>query len=151
MDTSTLTHQELHRRGSGANGCIVTERYSTDFLVDGQSLLQTLVKNDGGHSDFIGCFVKGYPEQNANAVAALLLQAPPETETGRVLLYICPECGDIGCGAYSVSISGSNFGYLWESFAYENGYEETRIIEGVGPFFFEKEAYENAIRQAAAI
>jgi len=151
MDTSILTHQELHRCGSSANGCTVTERFSTDFLIDGLSLLQTLVTIDGEHTDFMGCFVRGYPEQNANAVAALLLQAPPETETGRVLLYTCPECGDIGCGAYSVSISGSNFGYMWESFAYENGYEDTRIIKGVGPFFFEKGAYEDAIRQAAAL
>ncbi len=33
---------------------------------------------------------------------------------------------------------------------YENGYEEPQIIDGVGPFTFEKHAYEAAINDAAA-
>ena len=151
MNISTLTHHELYRPGSSTNGCSVTERRSTDFAVDGHSLLQALVKVDGGHADFMGCFVKGCLEQSAKSAAAFLLQAPAQTGSGRVLIYICPECGDIGCGAYSVRISASDSTYIWESFAYENGYEEPRAIEGVGPFKFDKHLYESAIRDAAAL
>ncbi|WP_091240688.1 hypothetical protein [Aquimonas voraii] len=151
MKISTLSHQTLHRQGSSTNGCIVADRYSADFLVDGQSLLQTLVNIDGGHADFMGCFVKGCHEQNNQTAAALLVEGQPKTASGRVLLYICPECGDIGCGAYAARISEGPFGYMWESFAYENGYEEPRIIEGFGPLLFERGAYGSAIRQAAAL
>jgi hypothetical protein len=151
MNISALTHQQLFRPGSESNGCTVAERYSADFLIDGESLLHTLVKIDGGHADYMGCFVKGFAEAAAKAVAMLLLQAPPDSASGRVLLYICPECGDIGCGAYSVRIEKTNIGYSWGDFAYENGYEEPRVINGAGPFFFERSAYESAISGAAAL
>lgn len=97
-----------------------------------------------------GCFVKGNPEENLKLSAAFLLQAPVQTGSVRVLIYICPECGDIGCGAYSARISSSNSAYIWESFAYENGYEEPHIIKGIGPFKFDRHMYESAIRSAAA-
>lgn len=151
MSISTLSHQELYRQGSNSNGCTVAERRSVDFLVDGQSLLQALVKIDGGHADFMGCLVKGFPEQNKKSAATLLLSEPPDTGRGRVLLYICPECGDIGCGAYAVRITKNDSAYVWESFAYENGYEEPRIIESLGPLCFEKSAYEKAVLQATAL
>ena len=151
MNISALTHQQLFRPGSKSNGCTVAERYSADFLIDGESLLQTLVKIDGGHSDFMGCFVKGFAEPAAKAAAMLLSQATPDSASGRVLLYVCPECGDIGCGAYAVRIEKTNIGYSWGDFAYENGYEESRVIEGVGPFFFERSNYESAISCAAAL
>ena len=148
MHISSLSHQELYRKGSSMNGCTTAERYSADFLVDGQSLLQLLTNTKSGQADYMGCFVKGYPKQNNKAVAALLLKAPPETASGRVFLYTCPECGDIGCGAYTARVSKTPFGYVWESFAYENGYEEPEVIESLDPIFFEKDAYEEAIHQA---
>lgn len=151
MNISALTHQQLFRPGSESNGCTVVERCSTDFLIDGESLLHTLVKVGGGHADFMGCFVKGFAVPAAKAAARLLSQAAPDSPSGRVLLYICPECGDIGCGAYSVRIEKTNTGYAWSDFAYENGYEEPRIIKSVGPFFFERNAYESAISCAAAL
>jgi hypothetical protein len=52
-------------------------------------------------------------------------------------------------GAYAVSVRQNDDCFTWYSFAYENGYEEPRIIEGVGPFTFEKHAYEAVINDAA--
>lgn len=104
----------------------------------------------GGHSDFMGCFVKGFLEPNSLSHSRLLLRKHAETEGGRVLLYTCPECGDIGCGAYSVYVRQNDDCFTWGSFAYENGYEEPQIIDGVGPFSFEKDVYEAAINDAAA-
>jgi hypothetical protein len=106
------------------------------------------VKADGGHDDFMGCFVKGFNAQNETTARKLKLLTEPED---RVLLYICPECGDIGCGAYSAHIVKTDSGYIWENFAYENGYEELRIIENFGPFSFESLAYEAAIDRAAIL
>jgi hypothetical protein len=151
MAISTLCHQLLFREGSSSDGCSTVERYSTDFLIDGNSLLGALVKVNGGHSDFMGCFVKEFPDHNRRAREKFMLKATPDTERGGVLLYICPECGDIGCGAYSARITRTESGYTWEDFAYENGYEEPRTIEGIGPFHFAHDAYESALRGASVL
>lgn len=151
MDISPLTLQPLLRPGSDLNGCAVAERCSIDFLINQCSLLNTLVTAGGDHSDYMSCFVKGFPEANDLSCARLLLREPAGTESGRVLLYVCPECGDISCGAYSVQVSQSDDGFTWYAFAYENGYEEPVIIDGVGPFAFEKHAYEATIINAAGL
>jgi hypothetical protein len=146
MNPSLLTYQIMFRAGTSNT----TERSSIDFLVNGESLLHLLVKSGGGHSDFMSCFVQGYPEASHQALAKLKLNGNPDTERGGILLYICPECGDIGCGAYSVLVEKNDAGYIWGSFAYENGYEEPQSIENLGPFFFPAEAYEKTLSQAAA-
>ena len=151
MKVCVLSHQHIRRLGSSSNGCTIAERDSSDFLVNGESLLCYIVKAVGGHSDFMGCFVKGFSEQNEKTTATLLALTEPDSESGRVALYVCPECGDIGCGAYSVRVEKTRFGYIWRDFAYENGYEEPRTIDDVGPFSFEKKAYEDVIISAAAI
>lgn len=151
MSISLLTHQLLFRPGSKSNGSTVAQRHSADFVIDGESLLNSLVKIAGGHADFMGLFIKGFAEQTAKSLAMLVYQDAPDSESGRVLLYICPECGDIGCGAYSVRIKKTEIGYSWADFSYENGYEEPHLIEGIGPFFFEQSAYEAAISRAAVL
>lgn len=149
MNISTLGHRDMRRPGSSSGGAFVTERLSADFLIDGKSLLQTLVKTDGGHSDFMSCLVSGFPKANQKALAKLLCKASPDTERGGVLLYICPECGDIGCGAYTACIRKTDGGFVWENFAFENGREEPVIAASVGPFHFAGDAYRTALSQAA--
>lgn len=126
-------------------------RTSADFLIDGESLLLALVREDGGHSDFMGAFVLGHPESLADVARQLTLQVPPSSDSGRVLLYICPECGDIGCGAYSAKVTRDQETYSWSDFAYENGYEDARSLAAVGPFVFEASQYEAAISAASAL
>jgi hypothetical protein len=48
-------------------------------------------------------------------------------------IYICPECGDIGCGAYCCKIEKINGMYIWKDFSYENNFEEARIINNISP------------------
>jgi hypothetical protein len=151
MNVSTLSYQSMYCAGSSNGSITITERFSADFLIDGKSLLQALVEAGGGHSDFMGCFVKGFPDPSQKAIEKLMLKGDPDTERGRALLYICPECGDIGCGAYSVRIKKTDSSYIWEDFAYENGYEGPHVIEGVGPFGFARDTYETALNQAAAL
>ena len=148
---NVLGHSLLFRKGQREDGAGTTERVSAEFFVDGEPVLALLVKNYGGHSDFMGCFVKGFPEANAEQANRLMGRHEPNTATGRVMLYICPECGDIGCGAYSVEVHRTTGVCEWRSFAYENGYEEARPVEAVGPYFFEASAYETAIRSASAL
>ncbi|RMX08134.1 hypothetical protein D8I35_03140 [Corticibacter populi] len=145
-----LSYKLLVRPGS-TGSTSTTARTSADFHIDGESLLRTIVKQHGGHGDFMGALVRGYPESQADVARQLTLQGAPESDSGRVLLYICPECGDIGCGAYSVKVSRDQRTYTWGDFAYENGYENPRLLETVGPFVFEAIQYETAVESASAL
>jgi hypothetical protein len=151
MNISTFTHQELHRPGSSSGNCSVAERLSADFIVNGESLLRQLVEKNGGHADFMGCFVMSHPVQNSKMLAELLVLNLLSSEPAPILIYICPECGDIACGAYSVHIEKKSGYYEWSKFAYVNGYETAHLIEEIGPFYFEERAYEIAIKSAAAL
>jgi hypothetical protein len=151
MSIAKLSHVNLHRPGSAANGTITVQRDSADFLVDGESLLGRLVQIDGGHSDFMGCFVHGFADAKARALSELLLEGDAASERHRVGIYICPECGDIGCGRFSMMVERRDDEVIWSEFGYENGYEDLRIFEDVGPFRFESSHYETSLRQAAEI
>ena len=142
-----LGHRRLHRPAAGSGGATCTERTSADFLIDGQSLLEMLVKNAGGHSDFMGCFVSGYAEA-CERMSAMLLDVPPENGK-RVLLYICPECGDVGCGAYSALVRRDRECYVWESFAYQTSECDLKSVEELGPFVFEASLYTAALFAAS--
>lgn len=150
--TDTLAHSLLERQGvSGPDGFSVQARTSADFVVNGTSLLQALVKVDGGQPDFMGRFVAGYPEINQSAASELLGRVPPETKDGYSLLYICPECGDVGCGAYAARVQRNADSYIWCDFAYVNGYEPPRAIASIGPFLFAAAEYEHAIAAASSL
>ncbi|WP_460235004.1 hypothetical protein [Aurantivibrio plasticivorans] len=127
------------------------ESHSCDFTINNQSLLDLIVQVAGGHKDFLGCFARGWDYLNKQSIQQLLLESEPETESGRCLIYVCPECADIGCGAYACKITKSGNSYMWSDFAYENGYEEPRPVNGVGPFEFNAENYISVIKAAYAL
>jgi hypothetical protein len=145
-----LSHAMLHRtvalshEGDGRR-----EQTSIDFVVNGTSLLTELVRRSGGHNDFMGRLAKGLPQFKSEVLSKLGVDAAADTETKRVILYLCPECGDIGCGAYTAIIERVEDGYVWRSFSYENGYEPAAVVENFGPFRFEHQQYVSAINQAA--
>lgn len=96
----------------------------------------------------LGWFV---PEENAKAVRRLLLKEPADLPNDRRTLYVCPECGDLGCGVVSLVVERAGDRIIWRDFGYENGYEgmiHAEGFEGVGPFTFGRAGYEEAIRQA---
>jgi len=127
------------------------ESYSSNFIIDGIDLLNTLVESEYTHNDFLGCFTRGWDKLNLHSKKQLLLLEKAEMDSGRCLIYICPECADVGCGAYGCHIKKDGDFYIWENFAYENGYEEPRIIEGVGPYRFKASEYKSAIEFANAL
>lgn len=138
-----LGHHRLRRTG----GACTTERTSADFLIDGQSLLEMLVRHAGGHADFMGCLVSGYAKE-CRRVTSMLLDTT--CKAGKhVLLYLCPECGDIGCGAYSALVRCDGESYVWESFAYQTSESDVEPVAALGPFCFDADRYAAAIRAAA--
>lgn len=151
MPHNTMTFQDATRPGSSSNGCTSVERSFADFRIDERSLLEILVTADGGHSDYMSGFVSGHLEQNLQFANSLVRCDQLQAKPYRVVIYICPECGDIGCGAYSVQIRSFNGEIIWEEFAYENGYEEPRAIPDVGPFIFSSAPYVRAVNAASEI
>jgi hypothetical protein len=73
-----LSHKILFRPGTSSGGATTQERRSVDFTVNGASLLTTIVKIDGGQTDFMGCVVLGFPDQNAQAAERLICVEAPE-------------------------------------------------------------------------
>jgi hypothetical protein len=65
--------------------------------------------------------------------------------TGRVMIYVCPDCGDIGCGAITAAILDLGTKIVWRDFAYESGDDglpdEYLNIE---PIEFERQNYFSA-------
>jgi hypothetical protein len=145
-----LTHRKLVRSGSSSPGATKVARLSIDFVIDGMSLLDQLAKADGGYRDFMGCLVAGFASENKRKTAQLLAGLAPDTQEGRYLLYVCPECGDIGCGSYGAKVKVTEHAAEWFDFAYENGYEPGRVLPHIGPFNFSLTKYKQALESARA-
>ena len=69
--------------------------------------------------------------------------SPPELTTGRTSFYVCPECGDIGCGAITAKIEVTQKQVIWHDFGYETNYSAPDLsrYQAIGPFMFERTAY----------
>lgn len=140
MDTLTLGHG--HRKGETfKNGTTKADRKYIDFIVSGQSLGQLFGLPN---FDFIGTFGwsdnKEYENKQIDEFLGLV---KPELETGRTCLYVCPECGDIGCGAFTAKIEVIDTNVIWSDFGYENDYKEPNLTDykNLGPFIFDKKQY----------
>jgi hypothetical protein len=147
METKTneLDYNIFKRQEEKSGKNIIKHGVETiDFMIDGNSLLEKLTENDG-NNDFIGCFSKGWNKLNEKSKNQLLVKTKPETKNGRVLIYVCPECGDISCGALCCKIKKGNGLYIWNDFAYENDYEEEIINKNIGIFYFKEKKYEEMI------
>lgn len=124
------------RQGGGGK----SHREYLDFVIDGQSLYDLLQPGD-----FIGCLGWLQTQVEQQIVGELLLKRPTELKTGRNMLYICPECGDIECGAITVRIEKTSECFVWKDFGYENGGGESehnpQSYKTIGPFQFRKAEY----------
>ena len=91
---STLDVVWTTRPGGGGR----TERRYLDFVIDGVALSSLL------DVDFISPFGWLNADTEKASIDRLLRQSPPDMAHDRTSLYICPECGDLGCGAVTVSV-----------------------------------------------
>lgn len=80
----------------------------------------------------------------------LLLKEDSELESKRVPLYVCNCCGDLGCGALTVSVEKNDDHFIWSDFGYENSYEggfsQNNFMKRTGPFKFLFDNYVSVIR-----
>lgn len=148
-----LSIRLIHRSGqNNVNGVIKHERNTIDFVVNGQSLYDLLKVAE---RDMVGCFWNETPESNEENANNFLLNGSSDIDNGRVMLYVCPECGDIGCGAITIKITKSSDGYVWSDFAYENNYDTAMTdrdsYKNIGPFIFAAKQYEKIIEEVRKI
>jgi len=102
--------------------------------------------------DNIGCLGWLSPDAEQVILERLATERLSELGNDRYALYICAECGDIGCGAITVQIEKTQEGYLWKNFGYENDYDESmRNLErykNIGAFHFKRAEYLDALKSS---
>lgn len=121
-----------------------TRRDYLDFIIDGKSLGDILKIGD-----FIGCLGWLKSESDKKFSDELLLNFSPELESGRCQLYICPECADIGCGAYTAHVQRSEEDVIWKDFGYEddlhNAEPDLEKYKNIRPFSFKWTEYQKVL------
>jgi len=138
--TSTLEVVWADRPGGGG----ATGRRYLDFVVDGVAL-STVLKGD-----VISPLGWGNADEQILALDRLLRRTSPDLPEGRVSLYVCPECGDLGCGAVSVIVDGAPGSVIWRDFAFQNNYEDAVHRSGyeeLGPFRFDGRTYHELLQR----
>ncbi|MFH8791400.1 oxidoreductase [Streptomyces sp. NPDC017941] len=126
-----------------ANGDCQVHRDFVDFVVNGRPLLFQLADLDA-----VSPLASDIPPAIFTAhVRRLLLEAEAPLLDGRYVIYGCPECEGLGCGAVTAVIERGGDGgddYVWRDFAWQtsaradlplNGYH------GIGPFRFRGAEY----------
>jgi len=131
-----------------SGGASKSERHFLDFVIDGESLWEKVGKPLDAVS--VICF-EFFREETIDAVNRLLLTEKAIIPRERRALFICSECGDIGCGAVTAFIVRDGQSVVWRDFGYENDYEEEMRLDKykqVGPYIFDWKEYESALLQA---
>ncbi len=125
-----------------SNGSFKTGRGYLDFVIDGVSLAERFTSEG---FDLVGVFSKSWVrETNEAALKRLLLEEASDFPNGRCSVFVCGECGDLGCGAVSAHISASDNTVIWKDFGFQNNYESEIHFEklrDLGPFHFDVESY----------
>lgn len=127
-----------------ANGDHQAHRDFVDFVVDGRPLLFRL-----SDLDAVSPLASDVPPSIFTAqVRSLLLETEAPLPAGRYIVYGCPECEDLACGAVTAVIERDGEDVVWRDFAWQtddhadlefNGYH------GIGPFRFRGTEYRAAL------
>jgi hypothetical protein len=142
VEGAPLRLELVRRTRPGGGGR--TERSFLDFEVDGSSLFDLLVAR--GH-DCITPLGWGDRALERATLRRLRLEDPPSFAGKREPLFVCAECGDLGCGAVTARISAAKGLVEWSDLAWQTDWGEPSRAgyEDVGPFLFEFRAYRAAL------
>ncbi|NEB76413.1 oxidoreductase [Streptomyces sp. SID14478] len=130
------------------NGDYQVHRDFVDFIVNGRPLLFQLCDLDA-----VSPLASDIPPAIfTDHVKSLLLEAEAPLPQGRYVIYGCPECEGLECGAVTAVIEHGDDGddYVWRDFAWQT--EEQADLElngyhGIGPFRFHGAEYRAALGQ----
>jgi hypothetical protein len=126
------------------NGEFQVHRDFMDFIVDGRPLLFQL-----SDLDAVSPLASDVPPSIFTAqVRSLLLETDAPLPGGRYVIYGCPECEDLGCGAVTAVIDEEHGDFIWRDFAWQTGEHadlELNGYHGIGPFRFRGPEYRQAL------
>ncbi|MFC5799988.1 oxidoreductase [Streptomyces formicae] len=123
-----------------ADGGYQAHRDFMDFIVDGRPLLFQL-----SDLDAVSPLASDIPPAIfTHQVRGLLLEADAPLRDGRYVIYGCPECEGLDCGAVTAVIERDGDAVVWRDFAWQTA--ETADLElngyhGIGPFRFRAAEY----------
>lgn len=140
-----LEHRPYEDCGGGAHK---TEVWFLSFVVNHTSLLEIMHR---AKPEAITPLAHTRPlEERQQYVDRLLLREPAEWPDNRRLLYGCPECSDIYCGAVTALVEETGDGFIWRDFALENNIDEPEFakLHELGPFTFAKKQYKEILEEA---
>lgn len=136
---STLTLEWRHESTPDPRGADYL-----DFIVDGRSL-EDMLETD--RHPWLGRASRKVLE---DLWGAALLLAEPAFAFGRVPLYLCKICGDLGCGADTVRIERTQDSFFWSAFADETPWEAPWYHHDLGPFRFHRRQYVDCLQRGLA-
>ncbi len=131
-----------------ANGDVQVHRDFVDFIVNGRPLLFQL-----SDLDAVSPLAADIPPAIFTAhVRRLLLEARAPLREGRYVIYGCPECEDLACGAVTAVIEKApdSDDFIWRDFAWQTAEPadlELNGYHGIGPFRFRGAEYREALGQ----
>ncbi|MEU8953075.1 oxidoreductase [Streptomyces sp. NPDC048518] len=135
-----------------ANGEYQVHRDFVDFIVNGRPLLFQL-----SDLDAVSPLAADIPPAIFTAhVRRLLLEANAPLGDGRYVIYGCPECEGLECGAVTAVIEKSTDGsddFVWRDFAWQTAEPADLTLNGyhgIGPFRFRGDEYRAALGQLLA-
>jgi hypothetical protein len=125
-----------------ANGEYQVHRDFMDFIVDGRPLLFQL-----SDLDAVSPLASDVPPAIfTDHVRRLLLEADAPLSGGRYVIYGCPECESLECGAVTAVIERDGTDVVWRDFAWQT-YATVDMDQGgyhgIGPFRFNGDQYRN--------
>lgn len=126
------------------NGDYQVHRDFVDFIVDGRPLLFQL-----SDLDAVSPLASDVPPAIFTAqVRSLLLETDAPLPGGRYVIYGCPECEDLACGAVTAVIEKERGDFIWRDFAWQTDEQadlELNGYHGIGPFRFRGPEYRAAL------
>jgi len=127
------------------DGSWKSERHFLDFVVNGESLWKIV----GQARDMVSVLCSEYDlNETTKAVHRLLLREQADLPDNRRSLFICSECGNLGCGTITVVVAKHGGAIVWKNFGYENNYEDHVLLDeygSIGPFTFNAVEYERTL------
>ena len=120
-----------------------SDRQYLDFIIAGQPLRDYLgLKNKSSVTPF-GFFPS--KEEQKRILKEFRLQQKTHLTGNRIELYVCENCGDIGCGSITAKIIDRGDKIVWTEFAYQSDQAETGETIVVEEIEFERENYFKAL------
>lgn len=116
-----------------------SDRQYLDYVISGQPLRDYLgVKNKSSVTPF-GFFPS--KEDQKRILKEFRLQQRTRLLGGRIELYICECCGDLGCGAITVKIMDRGDKIIWTYFANQSDPDEIGEEIRVDQIEFDRQNY----------